>query len=82
MNQAFPYGLHSTNKQIEMVCCNEREGKDYLDHKHTPEKVPSLKNKYVCTKVLSASGSFWGLQSFEWLSFTIKGIQRNYILLY
>lgn len=69
-------------KRIEMVCCKEKEGKDYLDHKHTPEKIPSLKNKYVCTKRLSASGSFWGLQSFEWFSFTIKGIQRNYTLLY
>lgn len=81
VNKAFPYGQHSTNKQIEMVCCNEKEGKDYFGHKHTPEKVPSLKNKYVCTKGLSA-GSFWGLQSFEWFSFTIKGIQGNCILLY
>lgn len=34
-------------KRIEMVCCKEKEGKDYLDHKNTLEKIPSLKNKYA-----------------------------------
>lgn len=55
MNKAFPQGLHSINKQVEIVCCKEKKGEGYLDVKRTSQKCQSLKNKYVCSKCLSAS---------------------------